>query len=85
MSDRKLRPASIRRAANRVATNARKRLFEAESLVQAGKTPYELIYQGEIAQLRYYPPLSETSITVGDSEVKVETSSHRIPLVLTSL
>ena len=37
-------------------TNARDRLFRPEQLVQAGKTPFEVIYDDGLAKLRYYPP-----------------------------
>jgi poly(3-hydroxyalkanoate) synthetase len=51
-------------------------------LVQAGKTPITLKYEEELAKLRYYPPLSESSIIVDDESVEVETQAHRIPLVI---
>jgi len=68
--------------AKSVASNAKKRFFEAESLVQAGKTPFDLIYQGEIAKLRYYPPINKETIKVGDIDVDVAKTTHRIPLVI---
>lgn len=65
-----------------VVKNARKRFLEAESLVQAGKTPHDVVYEDDIVQLRYYPPIQESTIKVGDSDVTVEKESFRIPLVI---
>jgi polyhydroxyalkanoate synthase len=50
--------------------NARDRVFRAQSLVQAGKTPFETIHDDGLARLRYYPPL-----------VGIPTR-HRVPLVI---
>ena len=50
--------------------NARDRLFRTELLIQAGKTPHQVVYDDGLAQLRYYAPL-ETAVT-----------RHRIPLVI---
>lgn len=70
-------------AARRLA-NLRDRLFDADALVQSGKTPHEIIHQDDIVRLRYYPPLREDSIQVGDTPVAVSRERHAVPLVLVS-
>lgn len=47
---------NFRRRPLAVARNVRDRFLRTESLVQAGQTPYEVIAEQGIAQLRYYPP-----------------------------
>lgn len=66
----------------RVVKNARSRFLESDSLVQAEKTPFDVIHQDGIVQLRYYAPLATSTIQVGDETVAVEQKTHRIPLVL---
>lgn len=50
--------------------NARDRFFRAEQLIQAGKTPYQVIFDDGLARLRYYPPLAGTA------------TQYRVPLVI---
>lgn len=54
------------------------------NIIQAEQTPYESIYQEDIAQLRYYPPLDSNtkSITVGKHTMPVEHKRYEIPLVI---
>lgn len=65
--------------------NARAWLRSGPDIVQAGKTPYEVIYQEDIVKLRYYPPLKENSIPMADgTKVPCVDTPHRIPLVIVS-
>ncbi len=75
---------SIVETAQQVARNARQRFLNPETLVQAGQTPYEVIYRDEPVQLRYYPPLREKYIPVGDddSPLEVAQESFPVPLIL---
>lgn len=50
--------------------NARDRLFRAQSLVQAGKTPFDIVHDDGLARLRHYPPLDGVA------------TRHRVPLVI---
>ncbi|MEC7118853.1 MAG: alpha/beta fold hydrolase, partial [Pseudomonadota bacterium] len=50
--------------------NARDRLFRTEQLVQAGKTPFEVIYDDGLAKLRHYPASADCP------------TRHRVPLVI---
>lgn len=50
--------------------NARDRLFNPQQLVQAGKTPFDVIYDDGLASLRHYPALPD------------QPTRHRIPLVI---
>ncbi len=65
-------------------TNARAWLSNSPEVVQAGKTPYEVIYEEDIVKLRYYPPLQEKSITVAGEKITCATESHPVPLVIVS-
>src|SRR5699024_11954693 len=70
----------IRRRVN----NARAWLSNSPEVVQAGKTPYDVIYEEDIVKLRYYPPLKEESITVAGEKIVCATTSHPVPLVIVS-
>ena len=62
---------SLTRRVRHLADNARDRLLDATSLVQAELTPFEVIHQQDIVRLRYYPPLREDSIEVSGEQVNV--------------
>lgn len=69
--------------------NAKQRFFKAGKLVQAEKTPFEVVAQQDIVTLRYYPPLSCSDIQVEDGKggeftVSVAKESLPTPLVLIS-
>ena len=66
----------------RATRNARDWLAKADHLIQAERTPYESLYREDIAQLRYYPPLNEAQITVGDQTVAVEPGRYDVPVVI---
>src|SRR5690606_27683822 len=78
------RSASPARNLRTVLHNARQRFLDPAPLVQAEKTSYEVIYQEDIVQLRYYPPLAEDQIEVAGQSLPVNQQSYPIPLVLVS-
>jgi len=78
----KKRYDELRRLVSVSTGNAKQRLFQAESLVQAEKTPFDVIYQKDIVRLRYYPPLKESEIELDGQTIKVEKKTHKIPLVM---
>lgn len=61
-------PARAARGAARRLNNLRDRLFAADTLVQSGQTPFELIHTQDIIQLRCYTPTA--------------TPVHAVPVVL---
>ncbi|MFN3712469.1 MAG: alpha/beta fold hydrolase [Alcanivoracaceae bacterium] len=73
---------SLTRRVRHLADNARDRLLDANSLVQAELTPFEVIHQQDIVRLRYYPPLQEDSIEISGEQVSVRHESLAVPLVL---
>lgn len=73
---------SLTRRVRHLADNARDRLLDATSLVQAELTPFEVIHQQDIIRLRYYPPLTEDSIEISDEQVSVKHDPLAVPLVL---
>ncbi|MDX1804017.1 MAG: alpha/beta fold hydrolase [Alcanivorax sp.] len=63
--------------------NGRARLFEADQLNMAGKTPYQELFNDGLVKLRYYPPLQEEAIPLSDGQVMgVNRQPPRTPLVL---
>ena len=58
------------------------RVFRASSLVQAGKTPFEVLHTDGLVSLRYYPPLSESTIELDDMTIAVEQTRHKTPIVI---
>lgn len=73
---------SLSRRVRHLADNARDRLLDATSLVQAEQIAFEVIYQQDIVRLRYYPPLQEDSIDVSGEQVSVRHDPFAVPLVL---
>ncbi|MCC1498139.1 alpha/beta fold hydrolase [Alcanivorax sp. 1008] len=73
---------SLTRRARHLADNARDRFLDAQSLVQAQLTPFEVIHEQDIVRLRYYPPLQEDSIRVNGEQVAVRPQPLPVPLVL---
>ncbi|MBQ0752865.1 MAG: alpha/beta fold hydrolase [Gammaproteobacteria bacterium] len=65
-----------------LAQNARDWLTLDENIVQAGRTPYDVIYEEDIVQLRYYPPLSQDIVIIDGRDVVVEKTPLPIPLVI---
>lgn len=63
-------------------SNAYTRLFKPETLVKADLTPYQLLLDQGLLKLRYYPPLQDNSIRLGDDELPVTHERHRTPVVL---
>jgi polyhydroxyalkanoate synthase len=58
------------------------RVFRASSLVQAGKTPFEVLHTDGLVSLRYYLPLRASTIELGDMTIAVEQTHHKIPIVI---
>lgn len=76
------RSQQLLKTTTKATKNARDWLTQADHLIQAERTPFESIYQEDIAQLRYYPPLKETTIQVGEHNIPVEHKRYPIPLVI---
>ncbi|MEE3116717.1 MAG: alpha/beta fold hydrolase [Pseudomonadota bacterium] len=70
------------RQAATYAGNAFDRVFRAASLVQAGQTPFDTLHSDGLVSLRYYPPLAEDFIELGDAVIPVERQTHRTPIVI---
>ncbi|UZE95299.1 alpha/beta fold hydrolase [Alkalimarinus alittae] len=72
----------VRALVERSTSNAKQRFFQTDKLLQAEKTPFEIIYQKDIVRLRYYPPLKTSEIIVDGETVSVAKNTHKIPLVM---
>ena len=62
--------------------NARDWLRRPADLIQANRTPFEVIHEQDIIRLRYYPPLTEAQITVDGQVLPVSRQRQKVPLVL---
>lgn len=76
------RAQRLRREGRRVLINANDRFLRSRELTLSGQTPYEVLHDNGLVQLRHYPPLSETEIAVGEGRLAVKTERHRVPVVL---
>lgn len=76
--------ATLRRRTLATAGNTRDRFFRTDKLVQAEKTPFEVIHQEGITKLRYYPPLRVSHIDVAGERMAVNHDEIATPLVLVS-
>lgn len=65
-----------------VANNAFDRIFLPGTMVQSEQTPFEVIHTYGITSVRYYPPLDEDEITLGDgTKMFAVGETHGVPLV----
>lgn len=65
-----------------VANNAFDRIFLPGTMVRSEQTPHEVIHTYGITSVRYYPPLDEDEIELGDgSRMIVQGETHGVPLV----
>jgi len=62
--------------------NAFDRLFRSASLIQAGQTPFETLYNDGLVSLRYYPRLAESEVEIGGEVVGVSRETHKVPVVI---
>lgn len=70
------------RRATSVLSNAYDRLFRTETMVRAGKTPFDVIHDNGLVKLRHYRPLTEQAIPFGEGMLPVSPTRHRVPLVI---
>lgn len=64
------------------ANNAFDRVFLPGTMVQSEQTPFEVIHTYGITSVRYYPPLEEDEITLGDgTKMFAQGETHGVPLV----
>ncbi|KAF0808271.1 polyhydroxyalkanoate synthase [Alcanivorax sp. S71-1-4] len=75
---------SFPRSLARATGNARAWLRRDPSVIQAERTPFEVIHQQDIVRLRYYPPLPAGQIEVDGEMMDVATTAQPVPLVLVS-
>lgn len=66
-----------------IANNAYDRLFRADRLIQSDSTPHKALYSDGLMQIRYYPPLDDWQIPLGDDKyLTVEPNDKAVPLVI---
>ena len=54
----------------------------AENFDVSEQTPYEVVVQGGLMTVRYYPPLTDSEIPVGEENMPVATQRHAVPILL---
>ena len=62
--------------------NARAWLRRSDDLIQANRTPFEVIHRQDIVSVRYYPPLTAEHIDIGGDRLPVSPTRQPVPLVL---
>ncbi|MGH8453744.1 MAG: alpha/beta fold hydrolase, partial [Nevskiales bacterium] len=63
-------------------SNAIERRLAGDSFIAANQTPFEVIHQNDLLSVRKYPPLTETEIVSGKHSYTVQTTQHRVPILL---
>lgn len=76
------RATEWRRDSRRVLANANDRFLRTRELTRSDQTPYEVLHDNGLVKLRYYLPLSESDIALGEGRLAVNTERHRVPVVL---
>jgi polyhydroxyalkanoate synthase len=67
----------------RTAANGADWVLKRDTLIQSGRTWFELVHDGELMSVRYYALPDEESIALADgSEMPIERNQFDIPLVL---
>jgi len=67
----------------RRATNSVDWLFKRDTLIQSGRTWFELVHDGDLMAVRYYGLPDETEIELVDGSTKpIERNQYAVPLVL---
>lgn len=65
-----------------VANNAFDRVFLPGTMVRSEQTPHEVIHTYGITSVRYYPPLEEEEIELGDgTKMYAQGETHGVPVV----
>lgn len=80
-------PATARRRplahrARHVVRNARDRFLRTDSLVLANQTPYDIVHDNGLVQLRHYRPLATDHIHVDGTDLPMASVRHRVPLLI---
>lgn len=70
------------KSTRKVTQNAVDWFTLADHLIQAERTPFDVIYQEDIAKLRHYPPLAEKQVTIGGETIPVTSKRYEIPVVI---
>jgi polyhydroxyalkanoate synthase len=76
-------PASSSTARLRhIARNASDRLLRPQTLVTAGRLPYDVLQDDGLTSLRHYRPLCTGSIDVNGQSIAVSKTRHKVPLLI---
>ena len=77
------RGLALNRRLSRSAANSVDWLFKRDTLIQSGRTWFELVHDGDLMAVRYYELPEEDEIELVDGSRKpIERNQHTLPLVL---
>jgi len=77
------RGMALNRRVAKTAANGADWLFKRDTLIQSGRTWFELVHDGDLMSVRYYGLPEEDEIELVDgSRMRVERKQHALPLVL---
>lgn len=79
--DKRNTPGLTEKAFWTLINGIERRLFS-DNFIVSNRTPYELVYQDGIMNVRHYLALEQPEIAVGEARVPVCARRHRVPLVL---
>jgi polyhydroxyalkanoate synthase len=69
--------------ASKAAANSIDWLFKRDTLIQSGRTWFELVHDGDLMAVRYYELPEDDDIELVDgSRMKIQRKQHAVPLVL---
>ena len=71
-----------RRVLSHAFANGTDWLFDDPELFRADRTPFEVIHRFGLMRVRYYPPLADDTVRVGDTDLPVAERSLATPVVL---
>ena len=74
---------AINQRASRAAANSVDWLFKRDTLIQSGRTWFELVHDGDLMAVRYYELPEDDDIEMVDgSRMPIQRKQHAVPLVL---
>ncbi len=73
----------LNRQVNEAAANSIDWVFKRDTMIQSGRTWFELVHDGDLMAVRYYELPDEHEISFADGSVlPIERNQHQVPLVL---
>lgn len=74
--------AVLKKQAAKVLANANDRFLRLNDITLADKSPFTVVHDNGLVQVRHYLPLTEKHIQAGTERIKVASKKHRVPVVI---